>query len=140
MYGSDSSSVPTSRIASTPDSIWGRQSRSSPARRPVWPVSTPPRRVLRVQPLSCRVLGVDAYVLLREVGEEHLGLGALARQADLVFQLAALDGLEERVLVVGDRGAPGADGDALDRHVHGQRRRPGQRAADSLDDASPVGV
>src|SRR3954447_12680206 len=45
MYGSASSSVPTSRMRT-----------------------------------SCRVVGVYRYVLVREVGEEHLGLGALAGQ------------------------------------------------------------
>src|ERR1700742_128569 len=52
MYGSASSSVPTSRMA--------------------WPFS------------RC-VLGVDSHVLVAEVGEEDLRLGALARQSDLVL-------------------------------------------------------
>ncbi len=41
-------------------------------------------------PPSCRVVGVDRHVLVREVGEEDLGLGALAGQADLVLDLRAL--------------------------------------------------
>src|ERR1035441_10126781 len=85
MYGSASSSVPTSRIGVS----------------------------------SCRVVGVDGHVLVRQVREEHLGLGALAGQADLVFELAALHRCVELALVVGDRGTPPADGNALDRDVHG---------------------
>src|SRR5438552_16473384 len=37
----------------------------------------------RIGAPSCRVLGVHAHVLLREVREEHLGLGARAGQRDL---------------------------------------------------------
>src|ERR1700680_1370343 len=90
-YGSASSSVPMSRIGDSP---------------------------VRVR-LSCRVVGVDAHVLVREIGEEHLRLGALAGQADLVLDLLALHRLRERRLVVGDRGTRRAHLDALDRDVHG---------------------
>src|SRR5215210_534952 len=38
---------------------------------------------------SRRVLRVDRHVLVREVGEEDLGLGAGAGQADLVLDLLA---------------------------------------------------
>src|ERR1035441_5195520 len=105
MYGSASSSVPTSRISS-----------------------------------SCRVVGVDGHVLVREVGEEHLGLGALAREGDLVLDLHALHRPRERGLVVGDRRPGGADLDALDGDVHSEWRGGGrarERGADRLDDPPP---
>ncbi len=79
-------------------------------------------------------------VLVAEVGEEHLGLDPLPRQPDLVLDLPALHGLRERRLVVVDRGAGDAHGDALDR-----QRRPAAapcRAARRrrLHDPPPVGV
>ena len=45
---------------------------------------------------SRRVLRVDRHVLVREVGEEHLGLGALAGQADRVLDLLPRDRGGER--------------------------------------------
>src|SRR5258708_4285015 len=86
------------------------------------------------------VIRIDRHVLLREVREEHLGLGALAGQSDLVLDLLALHEAVELELVVGDRSAGRADLHALDRHVDGQRRGAGERAADGLHDASPVRI
>src|ERR1019366_6881236 len=86
------------------------------------------------------VVGVDGDVLVREVGEEDLGLGALAGQHDLVLDLIALDRLRERLLVVGDRGAARADLDALDRDVNGERSRSRHGRPDGLHDPPPVGV
>src|SRR4051812_28626818 len=41
---------------------------------------------------SCRVLSVDGHVLVREVGEVDLGLAALARDRERVFDLVAAHG------------------------------------------------
>ena len=38
---------------------------------------------------SCRVLGVDGHVLVAEIGEEDLGLVAVARQLDDVLDLVS---------------------------------------------------
>src|SRR2546426_11906209 len=65
MYGSASSSVPTSRM---------RES-------------------------SGRVLGIDAHVLCRQVGEVDLGLRTLAGQAHFDLDLRRLGGLQQRRLV-----------------------------------------
>src|SRR3954452_23352160 len=95
-------------------------------------------------PCSCRVVGVDRDVLVREVREEDLGLCTLARERDLVLDLITIDRLLERGEVVGDRGAAGAYLDALDRDVERERRGkpipPTQRRARRLNDAAPVGV
>ena len=90
--------------------------------------------------LISRVLRVDRHVLVREVGEEDLGLGALAGQADRVLDLLAGDGLLERRQVERHRGALRADLDVLDPDVERQRRGAGQRGPDRLGDAAPVGV
>src|SRR6266853_1445763 len=87
MYGSASSSVPTSRIGDSPVRVGlemrtqgkldqeagsvacsarvlaDRRSRRSPIGR------TP---IHRSHAFSCRVVGIDAHVLVREVGEEDL--------------------------------------------------------------------
>src|SRR3954467_14654609 len=93
----------------------------------------------RMAPLG-RVLGIDPHVLVAEIAEEDLGLGAVARESDDVLDLLALDRLGERVGVVGQRHAGGADLDALDGDVERKRRRAGQRRADGLGDAAPVRV
>src|SRR5664280_1349106 len=108
--------------------MYGNASSSVPTSRMGW------------APISCRVVGVDGDVLMREVGEEQLGLGALAGEPDLVLDLRHRDGARERLLVVGDRCSPGAHLDALDGDVDGQRVGARERAPDGLDDASPVGV
>src|SRR2546423_9525536 len=89
---------------------------------------------------SRRVLRVDAHVLVAQVGEEDLGLGAVAGQPDHVLDLVAGDRLDEGVGVVGQGRAGGADLDALDGDVERQRRGAGQRRADGLRDAPPVGI
>src|SRR3954452_2118238 len=76
--------------------------------------STSPRTVI-----SGRVLGIDPHVLIAQVAEEDLGLGAVAWKADDVLDLLALDGLRELVGVVAQRHAGRADLDALDRDVEG---------------------
>src|SRR3979409_1572462 len=45
---------------------------------------------------SCCVLRVDGHVVLGEVGEEDLGLAALARNGQLVLDFGAAHGLLER--------------------------------------------
>ena len=49
---------------------------------------------------SRRVVRVDGHVLVREVGEEDLGLGAVAGQDDVVLDLLAGDRLRQRGDVV----------------------------------------
>src|SRR5436305_1268623 len=94
----------------------------------------------RIGTVSCRVLRVDAHVLVREVGEEHLGLRAAARQLDLELDLVALHRGVERLRVVGHHRSRRAHANALDRHVERERRGFGKRAADRLHDPPPVGV
>src|SRR3954447_25291467 len=89
--------------------------------------STSPRTAI-----SGRVLGIDPHVLVAQVGEEDLGLGAVAGQPDDVLDLLARDGRGERVGVVAQRHPRGADLHALDRDVERQRRRAGERRADGL--------
>src|SRR4051812_5340071 len=86
----------------------------------------------RRRPTSGRVLGIDPHVVVGQVGEEHLGLDALARQPDLVVDLGTCDGRSERALVVRDHRARAAHLDTLDRDVDGQRRGVGQRHPDGL--------
>src|SRR5262249_30561658 len=64
-------------------------------------------RKYRGRPLG-RVLRVDGHVVVREVGEEHLGVEALAGQAHRVLDLVAGHGRGQRRRVVGHRGAAGA--------------------------------
>src|SRR4051794_37587325 len=90
--------------------------------------------------ISSGVLGIDRHVLVTEVGEEHLGLVAVAGQTDDVLDLVAGDRRGERLDVEGQRGAGRADLHALDGDVQRQRRRVDERAADGLGDAPPVGV
>src|ERR1700760_2791331 len=73
MYGSASSSVPTSRMLCA-SGAW----------------------------TLCRVFGIQRHVLVPEVGEVQLGLGALARKIDLVLDLISLHGGLQRGLVVGN--------------------------------------
>src|SRR3954447_13739149 len=54
--------------------------------------STSPRTLI-----SGRVLGTDAHVLVAQVAEEALGLGAVAGEADDVLALLPLDRGRERV-------------------------------------------
>src|ERR1700748_1912089 len=71
MYGSASSSVATSRT--------GRAS-------------------FEVDPPTLgRLVGIEGHICVAEVGEEPLGLGTLAGQADLVLDLIALHGRLERL-------------------------------------------
>src|SRR5919109_4238527 len=70
MYGSASSSVPTSLTSCTPRGLHVR-----------------PR--LGFGSCSRRVFRIDPHVLVREVGEEHLRLDALARQPHDVLDLLA---------------------------------------------------
>src|SRR3954447_4770982 len=97
--------------------------------------STSPRTVI-----SGRVLGIDPHVLVAQVAEEDLGLGAVAREADDVLDLLALDGLGEGVGVVAQRDAGGADLDALDGDCNRKGGRAREGGADGLGDAAPVGV
>src|SRR5580692_1076579 len=113
MYGSASSSVPTSRILAP----------------------------------SCVVVSVDGDVLVRQIGEEHLGLDVNRvppTQCDLVLDLLRLQGTRQRVRVIGNRGAGRAHLDALEREIHGKRRRKAgpaaERSAERLHDPPPVGI
>src|ERR1700733_8912501 len=63
------------------------------------------------------VFGIQRHVLVSEVGEVQLGLGALAREADLVLDLLALDSRLQGLLVVRHVLAPSAHLDPLDRDV-----------------------
>src|ERR1039458_3084916 len=72
--------------------------------------------LVRREPLG-RVLRVDLHVVVAEIGEEQLGLGALPREVDLVEDLVAADGACERVCVERDASAGAADRDALDRDL-----------------------
>src|SRR6202035_2437933 len=76
--------------------------------------------IQRSHACSCRVVRVDAHVLLREVGEEDLGLRALAGERYLVLDLVRLHRPGQRLLIAGDRRSGDADGDSLDRDVDGQ--------------------
>src|SRR5215212_5450126 len=108
MYGSASSSVPTSGI----DAV-----------------------------MSGSVVGIDPHVLVGEVREEHLGLGARLAvvQADRVLDLMAGDRQRERLLVIRTHAAGLAHRHALDRDVELDRQVE-QHAADRLRDPPPVGV
>src|SRR5665213_4167464 len=89
---------------------------------------------------SCRVLGVDLHVVVAEVGEEQLGLGAGAGQLDLVEDLVAIHRPRQGGRVEGGRRAGLRDRDALNRDSERERRAAGQRGADRLGDPPPVGV
>src|SRR5215208_1450767 len=56
-----------------------------------------------VMSASSSLVGIDGHVLVGQVGEEDLGLGARLAvvQSDRVLDLVALDRLRERGLVVG---------------------------------------
>src|SRR3954454_24305927 len=110
MYGSASSSVPTSRI-----SAGLRSGRVFGIDRHVF-----------VSQIGEEDLGVGARV------------GGSDR--DLEVDLVALDRSLQRGRVMGDAGAARAHRDALDRDVDRQRRAARQGRADCLDDAAPVGV
>src|SRR3954469_8611452 len=99
--------------------------------------SVPTSRMLGA---SGGVVGIDRHVAVREVGEEDLGLEAVARQPDDVLDLVARDEVGERRHVEARRGAARADRDALDGDVDRERRGVGERAADGLRDAAPVRV
>src|SRR3954453_5390352 len=87
-----------------------------------------------------RVVRVDGHVVVREVGEEDLGLGALAGEAHGVLDLGAAHRLRERGGVVGDRLAARADLDVLDEDVQREGRGVVGRRADRLGDPAPVRV
>src|ERR1700748_505766 len=89
---------------------------------------------------SGRVFGIEAHIFVAEVREEPLGLGALAREVDLVLDLIALHGGPERLGVMGHALAALAHRHALDRHVAGERRGAGHGHPDRLDDPAPVGI
>src|SRR4051795_10012979 len=75
---------------------------------------------------SRRVLRVDRHVLVREVGEEDLGLAALARDRERELDLAARHRLLERPELVGVERVALAGGHhaaALDVEVDDERRR-----------------
>src|SRR5882672_2928925 len=106
MYGSASSSVPTSRIGEPLGSVFETAPMSAQGKPgkdagsvACYARERPRTQIQRRHARSCRVLGVYSHVLMAEIGEEHLGLGALAGQADLVFELGALHGSPERLLV-----------------------------------------
>src|SRR3954463_6057825 len=98
------------------------------------------RRVATSRTVSGRVVGIDRHVAVGQVGEEDLGLVALPGEANDVLDLLARDALGERRKVERPRRAARADRHALDRDVHLERRGVGERAADGLGDAAPVGV
>src|SRR3954451_22896738 len=83
---------------------------------------------------SCRVFGVDGDVAVAEVGEEDLGLGAVAGKADLVLDLRAGRGGAERLRVVRHSRTGAADRDPLDVDVELKRRRERHRHPDGLRD------
>ena len=86
---------------------------------------------------SRRVLRVDPDVLVREVGEEHLGLGALAGQADDVLDLVAATA-RERARRAAPRRRPRRPArprsrcrTAAARRPAARRRRPARRGPSS---------
>src|SRR3954467_6457 len=91
----------------------------------------------RTDPASGRVVGIDRHVAVGQVGEEDLGLVALAGQADDVLDLLAGGALGGGRDIEGARRAARAHRDALDRDVDLERRRVGERAADRLRDPAP---
>src|SRR3954453_13610658 len=97
--------------------------------------STSPRTVI-----SGRVLGIDPHVLVAQVAEEDLGLGAVAGEADDVLDLLPLDRGRERVGVVAQRHPRGADLHALDRDCDRKGGGAGEGSADRLGDAAPVRI
>src|SRR3954454_5703160 len=113
--------------------MYGRASRRVPTSRTRPPAPERP-------PRSRRVLRVDRHVVVREVGEEHLGLRPLPRQPHGVLDLRAAHGLGQGGRVVGQRAAAGAYLHVLDPDVERQRRHVVQRAADRLRDPAPVRV
>src|SRR5580704_9668171 len=86
------------------------------------------------------VLGIQRHVFMAQVGEIQLGLGAFTGEVDLVFDLVALHRGLQGVLVVRRVLAPGAYRHPLDRHPDRERRGPGHRHPDGLDDPPPVRV
>src|ERR1700730_2329187 len=126
MYGSASSSVPMSRMRIPCSWCCGPRARRASWTRTqgAWPALQASDRGRRPAPPcvfvgSCRVVGVDGHVLVREVREEDLGLGTLARQAYLVLDLIPLHRPRQSGLVIGNRGALTAHLDPLDGDVHG---------------------
>src|SRR3954447_13320724 len=90
---------------------------------------------------SRRVLRVDRHVLVREVGEEDLGLAALARDGELELDLGGRHRLFERAQLVGIERialAGGHHAATLDVEVDHERRR--QHLAGGLKDAAEVRV
>src|SRR3954469_13844079 len=90
---------------------------------------------------SRRGLRVDRHVLVREVGEEDLGLAALARDRERELDLAAGHRLLQAAQLLRAQGVPGAGGHhapALDVEVHEKRR--GQHLTGRLEDAPVVRV
>src|SRR3954454_16984743 len=87
------------------------------------------------------VLRVDRHVLVREVGEEDLGLAALTGDRERELDLAAGHGLRQVAQLLGAQGVPIACGHhaaALDVEVHEKRR--GQHLTGRLEDAPVVRV
>src|SRR3954470_12112178 len=132
-----SSVSPASVIAAPPILIttvfsWNSRIHGSASRRVATSLTASP---------SSRVLRVDRHVLVREVGEENLGLAALARDRERELHLAARHGLLEvgelcgieHVAVAGRHHAA-----ALDLEVDDERRR--QHRARGLQDPAVVRV
>src|SRR5215217_5369214 len=107
MSRAKSSTSPGSVIAAPPylmttvrpwnSRMYGSASRSVPTSL-MWPSSP-----------SCRVLRVDRHVVVAEVAEEDLRLGALVGKAHLVFDLLGGGRGVQRLGVVRHRGAVAAD-------------------------------
>ena len=90
---------------------------------------------------SRRVLRVDGHVLVAR-GRRRRPRSRRPRRAGrrCTRPPSPRDGLRERGLVEGHGGAARADLHVLDPDVERQRRGAGQRGADGLGDAAPVGV
>src|SRR3954449_9094457 len=90
MYGSASRSVPTSRIRRPPDDPKTEQAKDAGSKACAGK-SRPEDASMRRFAGSCRVLRVDGYVVMAQVGEEDLGLAALAGDRERELDLVGLD-------------------------------------------------
>src|SRR5690242_12673809 len=140
MYGSASRRVPTSLISRAPHDPKTEQAKDAGSKA-CDSKSRPEDAGMRRFAGSCRVLRVDGHVVMREVGEEDLGLAALAGDRERELDLVGLHGvLELAQLVLGQRHAVAGAHHlvAFDLEVHDER--PLHHLAGRLQDAPVVGV
>src|SRR3954453_16610014 len=109
MYAVISGPPPCTITGSRPTYLSSTTSRANSSRSAGSFIAAPPYLITTVRPWNSRmygsasrsrvtsgcVLGIDPHVVVGQVGEEHLGLEALAREPDLVVDLAGLHSLVE---------------------------------------------